>query len=363
MSRLKLLATLAAGAALAGAAALIVPGALADDPRPFAGDRQVTVMSRNLYLGTDLAPLFAASTPFGLFASVGAGWEQVQANDFAERAEVLAAEIAASEPDLVGLQEAALYRTDAPPDGPASPAETPELDFIGLLLDALADRGLAYEAVSTFTGTDAELPAGLPPAFDLRLTDRVVILARTDEKTADLKLSNPQSGAFSASLTVPTAAGPLVLPRGWASVVVKIRGKQFRFVTTHLEAFSPAVRNAQAAELLAGPAETGLPVVLVGDLNSGPGFDLGAYTALQSGGFADAWAGGPGITCCFAADLSDAGATLTKRIDVVLTRGGFETVSADVVGEDPADRTSSGLWPSDHAGVVATLRLPHESRS
>jgi hypothetical protein len=50
--------------------------------------------------------------------------------------------------------------------------------------------------------------------------------------------------------------------------------------------------------------------------------------------------------------------TLTKRVDLVLTRGGFETVSADVLGEEPGDRTPSGLWPSDHAGVVATLRLP-----
>jgi endonuclease/exonuclease/phosphatase family metal-dependent hydrolase len=149
-----------------------------------------------------------------------------------------------------------------------------------------------------------------------------------------------------------------MLPRGWASVDVKIRGKRFRFVATHLEAFSAPVRNAQAAELLAGPAATGLPVVLVGDLNSGPGFDLAAYAALQSGGFADAWAGGPGLTCCFAADLSDPDAALTKRIDVVLTKGGFATVSADVVGEDPADRTPSGLWPSDHAGVVATVELP-----
>ena len=32
--------------------------------------------------------------------------------------------------------------------------------------------------------------------------------------------------------------------------------------------------------------------------------------------------------------------------------------SVDVVGEEPADRTASGLWPSDHAGVIATLTLP-----
>jgi hypothetical protein len=47
----------------------------------------------------------------------------------------------------------------------------------------------------------------------------------------------------------------------------------------------------------------------------------------------------------------------------VLTRGGFDTVDADVVGEESTDRTPSGLWPSDHAGVVATLALPETRNS
>src|SRR6266498_4877985 len=148
-------------AAVAAAAALAAPAAQAEEP-PFAGDRQVTVMTRNVYLGTDLGPIFSASTPFALFAAVGAGWAQVQANDFPARAEALADEIAAAKPDLVGLQEATLYRTDVPPDGPATPAEIVAYDYVRLLQNALARRGLAYEAVSIFTGTDAELPAGLP---------------------------------------------------------------------------------------------------------------------------------------------------------------------------------------------------------
>jgi endonuclease/exonuclease/phosphatase family metal-dependent hydrolase len=352
MTPLKALAVVAAVAALAA------PASQAEEPHPFAGGRQVTVMTRNLYLGTDLNPIFQAPNLFALYAAVGAGWAQVQANDYPARAQALADEIAANRPDLVGLQEAMLFRTDVPPDGPATPAETVAYEFVDLLVNALADRGLVYDPVSIYTGTDAELPAGLPPTKDIRLTDRVVV-ARADEKTADLKLSNPQSGRYAAALTVTTVAGPLTLPRGWASVDAKIRGKQFRFVTTHLEALTPLVRNPQAAEILAGPANTELPVVIVGDMNSGPGGDLTAYGILTAGagGFADAWSGGP-LTCCHANDLHDPNPALTKRIDLILSRGGFETVSAEVVGEAAADRTASGLWPSDHAGVVATLRLP-----
>jgi endonuclease/exonuclease/phosphatase family metal-dependent hydrolase len=341
----------------AGLAVALVPtAAQAAQPHPFAGQREVTVMTQNLYLGTDLRPIFAAPSPAALLGAVSAGWQQVLANDFPSRAEAIADEIAAAQPDLVALQEAELYRTDVPSDGAATPAETVALDFMAELNGALARRGLDYVVASSFSGTDAELPAGLPPAFDLRLTDRLFILARADESTADLKVSNPQAGAYAAALTVPTVAGALTLPRGWASVDVKIRGREFRFVTTHLEAFSLPVRNAQAAELVAATAATELPVVVVGDLNSGPGVDLGAYTILLDGGFADAAASG-GSTCCFGTDLHDSTGTLTKRIDLVLTRGAFTTVAAEVVGDEPGDRTPNGLWPSDHAGVVATLRL------
>jgi endonuclease/exonuclease/phosphatase family metal-dependent hydrolase len=353
MTRIKLLVAVAATALLA------VPVARADQPHPFAGDRQVTVMTQNLYLGTDLNPIFGAPSLPAMFAAVGAGWLQVQSNDFPARAQAIADQIADAQPDLVGLQEAELYRTDFPPDGPATPAETVAYDFIQLLVDALAQRGLSYEPAAVFNGTDVELPAGLPPTLDVRFADRVTMLARTDERTADLKLSNAQAGTYPTALHLNTVAGPITAPRGWVSVDVKIRGKSFRLVTTHLEAFSPLVRTAQAAELLADPADTTLPVVAVGDFNSGPGTDFGAYDTMLAGGFSDAWPGanGAGLTCCHATDLHNP-SPLTKRVDLVFTRGGFETVSADVVGEEPGDRTASGLWPSDHAGVVATLRLP-----
>ncbi|HYX89538.1 MAG TPA: hypothetical protein VE753_09230 [Gaiellaceae bacterium] len=173
-------------AALCATAALAAPAARAKQPHPFAGHRQVTVMMQNVYLGTDLKPIFLAPNPFAVFAAGEAGWAQVRSNDFPDRAEAIADEIAAAKPDLVGLQEVMLFRTDVPPDGPATPAETVAFDYLELLLDALADRGLSYEPVSVYSGGDAELPAELPPTLDVRMTDHAVVLARTGEKTADL---------------------------------------------------------------------------------------------------------------------------------------------------------------------------------
>ncbi len=47
------------------------------------------------------------------------------------------------------------------------------------------------------------------------------------------------------------------------------RGRTFRFVNAHLEEnTAAAIQAAQAQELLAGPVQTMLPVILVGDLTS-----------------------------------------------------------------------------------------------
>jgi len=48
---------------------------------------------------------------------------------------------------------------------------------------------------------------------------------------------------------------------------------------------------------------------------------------------------------------------MSHRIDLVQFRGPFTVEDVQVVGASPADRVPLGLWPSDHAGVVATLTL------
>jgi len=45
---------------------------------------------------------------------------------------------------------------------------------------------------------------------------------------------------------------------------------------------------------------------------------------------------------------------LSQRIDYVFSRG-LSPEETRLVGDKPNSRTPSGLWPSDHAGVVATL--------
>jgi hypothetical protein len=120
--------------------------------------------------------------------------------------------------------------------------------------------------------------------------------------------------------------------------------------------------------------------ILAGDLNSdaeaGPGAPswTPTYDTLIEAGFTDAWlqSGQPawdaGLTCCQDPDLRNGTSTLDERIDFVLVRrAGFDSDNAfvpgsihlDVVGDETGDRTlGEGLWPSDHAGLMAGILTP-----
>jgi endonuclease/exonuclease/phosphatase family metal-dependent hydrolase len=356
MRALRLVAALSCGA-------LLVGGCGDDDDGEPAGD--VVVMTRNLYLGAAIEPVFLLPDLSAVPPAVLDLWTTVVASDIPSRARAVAAEIAALEPDLVGLQEATLWRTQVPPDGTATLATDVEYDFVALITAELAARGLLYEAVATSTNFDAEFTGsdGNPAtALDVRMTDRDVILAR-----AGVPVREGADARFEARVQFLLAgAVPIEIPRGWTSVVATVAGTDLRFVNAHLEigAFAP-VQVAQAAELVGVLAASALPTIAVGDFNSNAvagASDTASYGLLTGAGLADLWPalrpGEPGLTCCQEPTLRNTTPSLTSRIDLVLYRGGFAPSSVDIVGEDPADRTASGVWPSDHAGVTGALQLP-----
>ena len=146
---------------------------------------------------------------------------------------------------------------------------------------------------------------------------------------------------------------------------VEVDGARFRFVTTHLESENPEVTQAQAVELLAGPAAaTAEPVLIAADLNAEAEPPDPAYAVLTGGGFADTWrpGAGSGFTFGLTETLKDAEPSFERRIDYVLARGlasgSLEQNQGEVTGDELGDRDpGTGLWPSDHAGVVARLAI------
>ncbi len=325
--------------------------------------RVVTVMTYNVDEGTDLAPVLGATTLAELVTAVAEVYAEVQASNIPERAAGIARQIEIAHPDLIGLQEVSTWRT-----GPlgSPPATTVQFDALQSLLDELAKRNLTYAPIAISTNLDAEAPSAL--GFDVRLTDYDVVLARTDLRTSALKLLDVQTHRFSTNLTFTNPVlGTVTVPRGWISVDAKIRGQAFRFVTTHLESFSPLVQIAQANELAQGPGATELPVVFAGDFNSDAAssdpIQSAAYQVMLGAGFIDVWSkahpGDPGFTWpLHGEDPFTPVSTPNQRIDLVLARGEFGVLGARLIGNNQlTDLTPSGLWPSDHAGVVAILRI------
>lgn len=357
--------------ARAAVVALCAVGALAAQALlagPAAADRdggpKVTVMTRNLYLGADLGPAIAATSLPEFLAATSEIWRHVQQVSFDERATVLAREIDQAKPDLIGLQEVAIWRTGT--FGDPAPSTIVAYDFLAQLQAELRNRHAHYDVVVSQDEADLEAPVGAPYFIDARLTQRDVILVR---KGAHLDLRNARSAHFTTNLSIPIpAAGTTFLSsRGWTSVdVVGKHHASFRFINTHLEAFHPLVRLAQAQELLAGPVGTAPgPVVLLGDINSGPELPVPenrlAYQALVAGGLVDTWPilhpGDPGFTSSLGDDLVDPPDALEHRIDLIMFLGEVEPKRSWLTGNDPRNRTESGLWPSDHLGHVAVLKI------
>ena len=316
---------------------------------------------------------------------------QVDANNFPARAKGLAQEILTTKPDLVGLQEAALWRTAPCDRNPLPPAATDiRYDYIQSLLSELNKGKTLYRVAvvkpefdfEVWANTDGnEQTAGpnCPMGSEIngRLTMRDAILVRSGVKAA-----RARTGTFKTLLRVKPAGVDVDVTRGWTALDATVGGKKLHFVNAHLEAFdnnpttnatntgktvgNGQIREAQARELVArgGPARSKLPVILLGDLNSdvrtevkkGDGL---AYRALLNAKLVERSVLKP-LGCCLNANvLTVAGggnaSDFDHKVDHVMTNAPKKVrlVSGGVTGRTPAN----GFWDSDHAGVFSVLRL------
>jgi endonuclease/exonuclease/phosphatase family metal-dependent hydrolase len=337
--------------------------AIALSPLAHAQKAAVKVMTYNVFQGTDFVEVLSATSFPEYLAAANLTVQQVIDSNPPLRMQAIAHQIAITQPDFVGLQEATLWRMGTGPD----PTDV-LYDPLQELLDALAAQGQHYAAV--MVADEYELQGPLNASFSswLRANGRNVLLARTD--LPDMVISNPKSADFHTLLTIPDPVlGPLTIDRSWASVDVDLHGQEFRFITTHLENPIPQIpasyllMQAQAKELSDVPANTNLPVILVGDFNAianEPTDPSNAtYEEMLNLGFGDAWVDRnrpplPGLSWpLINSSLVD---TATQRIDFVFYRGQVTAREARLAGDATQDRVD-GMWPSDHAGLRALLQV------
>ncbi len=329
----------------------------------------LTVMSQNLYLGANLDLLFSASGPEDFLVL----FQQLLTSNAAGfgRAQQIAQQIVVHAPHLVGIQEGTRFTF-------TTEAGTQTLDFLVVLKMYLDALHAAYMTPYTWTVIKNETvytgPIALPGLPVITYADGDAILVRNDVEI----LGAPTLASYDTYETYSMLGMNLEFHRGFLSVPVRVEGHDLRFANTHLEVQRfVETQTAQAQELIDALDESTLPVILVGDFNSAANHDAGedqktpAYRMLRNAGYADLWIREPGsvagYTCCQAGDLTNEVSLLDQRLDLILVRygnagfGGWSEV--ELVGEEPGDRItltdpSVGtvtLWPSDHAGVAATL--------
>jgi len=367
----------------------------------------IKVMTQNQYLGADLGPIISAITEQEYAVAVASVLQSIAANNFQERALSLAESIADRQPHLVALQEVYAFECFDLGYGTCAEFQGAFNDHLALTMSALDGYGADYYVAADIQNLTIPTPfmeslglPGLPvylhgidgPAMFVRVIDRDVILARGDVATNPVAMvcARPEpdgSGCNYANFaTVTSLAGPINVERGFVAVDAWVKEAEYRFVNTHLEQhfpsddpLSPGLQAAQATELSFTLATNPSPnpdsrLILAGDINSSQAHaPIGPfeppYQQFASGltifgvqafaPMADTWLlrrGKPkGFTCCEAADLLNASSEQYERIDVVFALPAPIKVKANVMDNESTDKTASGLWPSDHASVIAEL--------
>lgn len=350
----------------------------------------IKVMTQNQYLGADLGPVITATPeqyPFAIVAALQA----IATANIPERAALLAESIADRQPHLVALQEVYAFGCISLVSGfdTCAAFEGAFNDHLALTEAALDDLGSEYEVVAVLQNlTIPALPVFLPgiqgPAMIVSVIDRDVILARSDVPASVVAFpcvrAAPGSDGchYQAVATVTTPLGDITVERGFVGVTTSVKGEDYLFVNTHLEVrmlgdsdASTALQPFQASELnatLAGYLSffPDTRVILAGDFNNGPAnvpfpppLDLPTAYQQLSFAFTDTWTLRPGdpdgFTCCQAAELLNDPSSHDERIDIVFALPAPSKVKANVMDAETSDQTISGLWPSDHASVIAEL--------
>ena len=329
-----------------------------------SGER-VIFATRNIYLGADVGiamkklPNFPAAAQFM--------WDQVRANDFSQRAPLLAQELITSGAQVIGIQEATTWRCRT---GFFS-KEVVVYDFLAELISALKAKGGNF-SIATIGEKRA-----LNPGFEISPIPHVTmvndestfmpifgeskaacgftisdaLLTREDVKTLDVGTSE-----YSATYSIiPTL---MTIYRGYSWADLQIGQTTFRTVTTHLESIwdKDKIPNAalQADELIADLKNAQMPVVVLGDFNSDPrdprpSDDLAVNPGAQ-----------PSVSKTCSAQVSEP--TLTDAIDTCsaywkFIRAGFIEISPDAL--DPknyswgADALLAGPMPDRSSASLA----------
>ena len=382
---------------------------------------RITVMSRNIYLGADVGVALELIPNFPKAAQFM--WDQVKKTDFATRAPKLARESAQDRPEIIGVQEATIWycKKDLLSDKVEvfnfldqfiSATKASGVGYSLATANGVEAFNPGYSIAAIPYVTKVRDPEVFNPIFgqdtaSCGFTIGDALLVRDDVKDRIIQVGNTEYDATYS--IVPTL---MTIYRGYTWADFKVQDSVVRLITTHLESIwdENKVPNSalQAQQLVADLKDAKMPIVIMGDFNADyrdprpqgepnpgeqpvtsetcptpGGAKCNAYSTMIEAGFenaspdaknpryftwgASALLNGPDKKRVLDAKKFGNQYGFTDRLDYIFTKNVYATVSAKIIGNVWPD--GSGVWdcgkdkcfPSDHAGVVATIELPRSA--
>ncbi|MEY3115942.1 MAG: hypothetical protein RL611_656 [Actinomycetota bacterium] len=382
---------------------------------------RITVMSRNIYLGADVGVALELIPNFPKAAQFM--WDQVKKTDFATRAPKLARESAQDRPEIIGVQEATIWycKKDLFSDKVEvfnfldqfiSATKASGVGYSLATANGVEAFNPGYSIAAIPYVTKVRDPEVFNPIFgqdtaSCGFTIGDALLVRDDVKDRIIQVGNTEYDATYS--IVPTL---MTIYRGYTWADFKVQDSVVRLITTHLESIwdENKVPNSalQAQQLVADLKDAKMPIVIMGDFNADyrdprpqgepnpgeqpvtsetcptpGGAKCNAYSTMIEAGFenaspdaknpryftwgASALLNGPDKKRVLDAKKFGNQYGFTDRLDYIFTKNVYATVSSKIIGNVWPD--GSGVWdcgkdkcfPSDHAGVVATIELPRSA--
>ncbi|MES2923219.1 MAG: endonuclease/exonuclease/phosphatase family protein [Verrucomicrobiota bacterium] len=237
------------------------------------------------------------------------------------RRDFVGAMVVSDHPDIIGVQEA--FRP---------------------MLDDLAQRAPGYVEIGG--GREDGLAKGEYSAILVK-ADRFTVQASGTFWLSD----NPETVGSS------TWGNEVVRICTWAKLYDRRSRQAFHYFNTHLDHRTPLARQKGTELILARMAAMGAggPFVLTGDMNATPDDSLHALIQAEPNNLVDVWAtlhpsaapGESGTAHGFT------GKTDSGRIDYIYASKSFGLVDSEILHDH-----RSGIYPSDHFPVRATLTFP-----
>ena len=369
-------------------------------PYTYSAPPTITVMSRNIYLGADVAVAMEAIPNMPKAAQFM--WDQVKQNDFSKRVKILANEINESKPDLIGLQEATTWFCKKN----AWSKKTEVLNFTKQLISELNGK-YQFAAKGEVTAYNPGYSIN-PIPFLTKVKDPATFKPQFNQDSAACGFETGDAILIKSSLVsaiknvgnIDYRDKYTIIPilmkvtRGYTYLDLEINGQLIRFITTHLESLwdENKVPNAakQATQLIEDQKMNSLPTVIVGDFNSDPRdprltSDLNpgeqpiasqvcpenseicnAYKLMVRAGYTNAspdvlnplnytWGMNAlltGVDPKRAVSAKQMGNPygFTDRLDYIFIKNGLTQKSSKIIGIKPP-------YGTDHAGLVSTLNL------